>query len=168
MSSRSQGLLPGTASIGQPFLVDDASLCVANVESVAHPPLRTLRAVAAPLLAWEGRRLVGVWNPEAACYDAALGWHLASADASATSANATTIPASCVAVTCGSAAVCGAGGLSSDCSVLDSLNVALGMESAAAWDATVLSSTVREAATAANATAHALEGLAAERYDPHI
>ena len=156
VSTRTQSLLPGTVSLAQPILVDGAYLCVANIESASQPPLHRLQATAARLLSWEDRSLAAIYNPEAGCYDSSRGWSLAPADATDHS-----VPAACLAVACGSSALCESYGLSSDCSVLDPLNDLLNSTSTAASDLSIVALAAREAALTANATSIASSGLAA-------
>ena len=154
-STLTQGVVPTRLNLGQPMLVDNAHLCVANAEEVDYPSLHALQSTAAKLHTWEDRQLRAIWNPTASCYDAALGSQLAVTDPNAIGV----VPAECVTLACGSELVCAVGGLSNECTVLDSLNNALNVTNIIASDTAALALAVREAAVAANGSAVAREAL---------
>ena len=59
-------MVPGTLQLGDALLVE-GSLCLAKVREVEHAPLRNVQT-SARLHAWEDRRLLGVWEPQAGCF----------------------------------------------------------------------------------------------------
>ena len=166
LSARSFALVPSNDLVlGKPYLVGNQWLCVANSESSAsYPTVHAIRATAAPLYAWEDRRLVALWNSQARCYDTALGWKLAQVDATLSASNASatsSIHAACATFKCGTSAICERAGLSSNCSTLDPLNAAFDAASSTSMDMTTVSGSLRAAADAANSTSHARAVLTA-------
>eukprot|EP00964_Phaeocystis_antarctica_P127231 scaffold90894_cov57-Phaeocystis_antarctica.AAC.1 len=59
-------MVPGVLRLGDAVLVE-GSLCLAKVGEVEHAPLRSVQA-SARLHAWEDRRLLGIWEPQAGCF----------------------------------------------------------------------------------------------------
>ena len=59
-------MAPGTLQLGDALLVE-GGLCLAKVREVEDAPLRHVQA-SARLHAWEDRRLLGVWEPQAGCF----------------------------------------------------------------------------------------------------
>ena len=82
--------------MGEPILVGQGQLCLANWREVADPPLRMIQTWSATLRAWEDLRFLGTWNAAANCFDGQKAWQTATS---------TVTPMShahvrCVATTC--------------------------------------------------------------------
>ena len=97
-------MVPGVLQLGDSLVVE-GSLCLAKVREVEHAPLRSVQA-STRLHAWEDRRLLGAWAPQAGCFA-----RLASSEA--------TPPLSmrCVPLVCGplAASSCAVLGMQSSC-----------------------------------------------------
>ena len=101
-------MVPGVLRLGDAVLVE-GSLCLAKVGEVEHAPLRSVQA-SARLHAWEDRRLLGIWEPQAGCFT-----RLAS-DTEATPPLSPLSPP-CVPLVCGplAASSCALLGMQSSC-----------------------------------------------------
>ena len=60
--------------MGEPILVGQETLCLANWREVADPPLRMVQTWSATLRAWEDLRFLGTWNAAANCFDGQNAW----------------------------------------------------------------------------------------------
>ena len=104
-ASASHAMVPGMLQLGDAMLVD-GSLCLAKVREVEHAPLRSVQA-SARLHAWEDRRMLGAWEPQAGCFARLVSDTEASPPLS--------MP--CVPLACGplAASSCAALGMQSSC-----------------------------------------------------
>lgn len=152
-ASRAHTLLPGTLTLGEPFLVDDEHLCLANTENVSFAPFHSLAAAAGPLRSWADRRALALWNPEAGCFDRELGWPAAT--------NASAARVVCLPVRCGSELICEALGMNGECAAAEQLQHALQEPSALEAAGATLRGSVEQATLAANASSLACAQLQA-------
>ena len=102
--------------MGEPVLVGQETLCLANWREVADPPLRMVQTWSATLRAWEDLRFLGTWNAAANCFDGQNAWQTDPATNTVTPTSHAHVR--CVATTCATedvGGVCELRGMRSAC-----------------------------------------------------